>query len=180
MNSFTIRRAALSDAAVLAELAARTFTETFASDNSPADLAAHLRNSYGLAQQSAEIEDPDVTTLLALQREDAIGFAQVRRKAAPSCVIGECPIELHRFYLTQSAQGKGFAAPLMLAARAAAQELGGHHIWLGVWERNPRAIAFYLKSGFVQAGSHVFTVGSDRQTDFLFVSPLSAQVTGAV
>ena len=68
---------------------------------------------------------------------------------------------------------------LMHAAREAAQELGGLHIWLGVWERNPRAIAFYLKSGFVQVGSHVFTVGSDRQTDFVFVSPLSAQVASA-
>ena len=173
MNSFTIRRAALSDAPALAELAARTFTETFASDNSPEDLSAHLRTSYGLPQQSAEIEDPDITTLMALQREEAIGFAQVRRKAAPSCVITERPVELHRFYLTRSAQGKGFAGPLMNAAREAAQELGGLHIWLGVWERNPRAIAFYLKAGFVQVGSHVFTVGRDRQTDFVFVSPLS-------
>ena len=179
MNSFTIRRAALSDAAALAELAGRTFTETFASDNSPEDLDSHLRTSYGVPQQTAEIEDLAVTTLLALQREEPIGFAQVRRKAAPSCVISERPIELHRFYLARSAQGKGFAAPLMRAAREAARELGGLHIWLGVWERNPRAIAFYLKSGFVQVGSHVFTVGSDRQTDFVFVSPLSAQVASA-
>jgi len=175
MNSFTIRRAALSDAAALAELAARTFTETFASDNSPEDLAAHLRTSYGVPHQTAEIEDRDVTTLLAFQGEEAIGFAQVRRKAAPSCVISERAVELHRFYLIRSAQGKGFAAPLMHAAREAARELGGIHIWLGVWERNPRAIAFYLNSGFVQVGSHVFTVGSDRQTDLVFVSPLSAQ-----
>ena len=179
MNSFSIRRATLSDAAALAELAGRTFTETFASDNSPEDLDSHLCASYGVPQQTAEIEDRDVTTLLALQREEPIGFAQVRRKAAPSCVTSERPVELHRFYLARLAQGKGLAAPLMRAAREAARELGGLHIWLGVWERNPRAIAFYLKSGFVQVGSHVFTVGGDRQTDLVFVSPLSAQVASA-
>ena len=52
-------------------------------------------------------------------------------------------------------------------------------MWLGVWERNPRAIAFYLKAGFVQVGSHVFMVGSDRQTDWVLVSPLSDQGASA-
>jgi ribosomal protein S18 acetylase RimI-like enzyme len=179
MTSFTIRRAGVSDASALAELAARTFTETFAADNTPEDLDAHLRSSYGVAQQSAELADRDVLTLLAFQSEELAGFAQVRRKSAPSCVIGERPIELHRFYLARSAQGTGLAAPLMLAARAAAQELGGLHMWLGVWERNPRAIAFYLKSGFVKVGSHVFIVGSDRQTDLVLVSPLSKEVASA-
>jgi diamine N-acetyltransferase len=173
MSSFTIRRAAPSDALALAELAARTFAETFAADNSPEDLHAHLRSSYGVAQQSAELEDRDVITLLAYRGEELAGFAQVRRKSAPTCVASEKAVELHRFYLARAAQGTGLAAPLMHAARAAALELGGLHIWLGVWERNPRAIAFYLKSGFVEVGSHVFVVGSDRQTDLVLVSPLS-------
>jgi GNAT superfamily N-acetyltransferase len=179
MSSFAIRRAALSDASALAELAARTFTETFAADNSPEDLDAHLRFSYGVAQQTAELEDRDVITLLAFQGDELAGFAQVRRKSAPSCVIGEHPIELHRFYLTRSAHGTGLAAPLMLAARAAAKELEGLHMWLGVWERNARAIAFYIKSGFVVVGSHVFIVGNDRQSDLVLVSSLSEHVTTA-
>lgn len=179
MNSFTIRRAAVSDAAALAELAARTFTETFAAENSPEDLDAHLRSAYGVAHQTAELEDRDVITLPAFQGEELAGFAQVRRTSAPSCVVAEQPIELHRFYLARSAQGTGLATPLMLAARASAQELGGRHMWLGVWERNPRAIAFYAKTGFVAAGSHVFMVGSDPQTDLVLVSPLTHRVASA-
>ncbi len=179
MPPFTIRRAAVSDAPALAELAARTFTETFAADNSPEDLDAHLRSSYGVAQQTAELEDRDAIALLAFQGEELAGFAQVRRQSAPACVTGERPIELHRFYLARSAHGTGLAAPLMRAARAAAQELGGLHLWLGVWQRNPRAIAFYLKAGFVQVGSHVFMVGSDPQTDWVLVSTLSHQPASA-
>ena len=173
MSSFTIRRAVHADAAALAELAARTFTETFAADNSPEDLDAHLRSSFGEARQAAEIEDRDVITLLAFQGEALAGFAQVRRKLVPSCVTVEQPVELHRFYLARPAHGTGLAAQLMLAARAAARELDGLHIWLGVWERNARAIAFYLKSGFVVVGSHVFVVGNDRQTDLVLVGSLS-------
>jgi diamine N-acetyltransferase len=179
MKSLTIRRASVSDAAALAELAARTFAETFAAENSPEDIESHLRQAYGVAQQTAELEDGDVTTLLAFQGAELVGFAQVQRKAAPSCVTGERPVELHRFYFLKSAQGQGLAAPLMHSVLEAARELGGLCIWLGVWERNPRAIAFYLKSGFVKAGSHVFVVGRDRQTDFVFVRLLGTEVAGA-
>jgi ribosomal protein S18 acetylase RimI-like enzyme len=179
MSLFTLRRAAVSDAPALAELAARTFTETFAADNSPEDLDAHLRFAYGVQQQTAELEDLDTITLLAFRGEELVGFAQVRRKSGPSCVVGERPVELHRFYLAKAAHGTGLAAPLMRATRASAQELGGLHLWLGVWEHNPRAIAFYVKAGFVRVGSHVFVVGSDRQTDLVMVSPLSNQVASA-
>jgi ribosomal protein S18 acetylase RimI-like enzyme len=64
----------------------------------------------------------------------------------------------------------------MIKACEAALELGGQHLWLGVWERNPRAIAFYLKSGFEKVGSHDFVVGGDTQTDWVFVAPLSKEV----
>ena len=172
MSALMLRHAELSDASALAELAARTFRETFAADNSPEDLQAHLASAYGEAQQAAEIADPDVRTVLAYDNAELIGFAQVRRKLFPACVIVEKPVELHRFYLARAAQGTGAAVPLMRKAREAAQALGGEHLWLGVWERNPRAIAFYLKSGFAQVGSHDFVVGSDTQTDWVFVAPL--------
>jgi len=174
MSSFVIRHATIADAAALAQLAAHTFAETFAADNKPEDIEAHLRSAYGLAQQTAEIQDPEVTTLLAYREAALVGFAQVRRKPAPGCVNGERPVELHRFYVLRSQHGTGLGARLMQASCTAAQELGGHHIWLGVWERNARALAFYRKAGFVEVGSHVFMVGSDPQTDLVLVSPLPA------
>jgi RimJ/RimL family protein N-acetyltransferase len=54
----------------------------------------------------------------------------------------------------------------------AAHELGGRTLWLGVWERNPRAIAFYEKCGFRDVGSHDFWVGNDCQTDRIMVTEL--------
>jgi ribosomal protein S18 acetylase RimI-like enzyme len=58
----------------------------------------------------------------------------------------------------------------MAEAKTAARDLGGCHVWLGVWEQNPRAIAFYLKSGFVERGTRDFMVGTDRQTDRVLVA----------
>jgi ribosomal protein S18 acetylase RimI-like enzyme len=164
-----IRRAAASDAAAVAELAACTFTDWFGADNRAEDLEAHLERSYGEAQQRREIEDRDWVTLLAESDGRAIAYAQVKRGEAPACVDGEAPIEIARFYVDRAFHGKGIAQALMAKAIDAARELGGKTIWLGVWERNPRAIAFYEKCGFRDCGSHPFLVGSDLQTDRVMV-----------
>ena len=165
MQDLLIRRGVPSDAAALAELAARTFADAFASDNRPEDLQAHIASAYGVAQQSAELADAKTITLLAQRGAALIGYAQVRRHSVPSCVTQDHPVELQRFYLDRSAHGTGVAKELMAAVHDAARELGGRHLWLGVWERNARAIAFYSKMGFTKIGSHNFHVGSDQQTD---------------
>jgi GNAT superfamily N-acetyltransferase len=165
-----IRRAVAADAGALAELAARTFTQAYGSDNRPEDLAAHLEESYGEAKQRQEIEDPAFHTLLAVEGEHLLGFAQLRRQEAPPGVTLSEGVELYRFYLDQATHGTGLAQRLLAEVKGAAKALGYRHVWLGVWERNPRAIAFYTKSGFVDRGSKVFVVGTDRQTDRVMVA----------
>lgn len=167
-----IRRATAADAGALASFAARTFAEAFGADNRPDDLAAHLAESYGPERQAREIADPGAVTLLAEIGGALAGFAQVRRGKAPPCVDGPAPVELQRFYVDRPWHGRGVAGHLMNAARAAAVELGGSTFWLGVWERNPRAIAFYARCGFRDVGSWHFYVGSDRQTDRVMVADL--------
>jgi ribosomal protein S18 acetylase RimI-like enzyme len=172
MHPVLVRRGVTADASALAEFAARTFADTFAGDNSLEDMQAHLASSYGVRQQTAELADPSVITLLAHRDGMLVAYAQVRRKPPPPCVTQEQPVELHRFYVDRAAHGGGVASKLVLAVHDAARELGGRHLWLGVWERNSRAIAFYSKSGFVHVGSHDFFVGADRQTDQVFVAPV--------
>ena len=166
-----IRRGVLEDAALLAGFAAKTFADTFGVDNNPEDLQAHLERSYGVAQQSRELLDPDEVTLLAFWGETLVAYAQVRRKPAPECVTQANPVEVHRFYVDRPAHGQGVAQALMAEAKRVALELGGLHVWLGVWEHNPRAIAFYAKMGFEVVGSAEFVVGSDVQTDHIMVAP---------
>jgi len=79
-----IRAGVTSDATALAELAARTFYETFAADNRPEDMALHLAQTYGYAQQQGELADPDVTTLLGEADGQLAGYAQLRSGAHPS------------------------------------------------------------------------------------------------
>lgn len=167
-----IRRATAADAPALAAFAARTFHETFASDNDPDDLRTYLESAYGVAQQSGEIEDPGTATLLAHERDTLVAYAQVRRVTPPTCVTHEAAVELRRFYVDRPFQGRGVAQALMHAVHDAARTLDARHLWLGVWERNPRAIAFYRNEGFVDVGAKDFYVGPDRQTDRVLVAPV--------
>lgn len=168
----TFRRATPADAKALAEFAAKTFTDTYAAFNTPEDMRSYLDSSYGVEQQTRELTDPRMLTLLAVSGGRIIGYAQLRRKEVPACITQSDPVEIYRFYVDRTAHGTGVAARLMEESLAAAREMGGQHLWLGVWERNARAIAFYLKSGFTDVGTQHFKLGSDVQTDRVVIRPL--------
>jgi len=168
----TIRTATAADAAVLADLARRTFYDTFASTNDPNDMALHLQSAYGVDQQTRELSDRDITTLIVEDGGAAIAYAQVRGDHLPECVTGPEPVELWRFYVDSSWHGRGVAQSLMERVKSVARERGAKTLWLGVWERNDRARAFYSKCGFADAGEHIFLFGTDPQTDRVMVTSL--------
>ncbi len=170
----------VADAADLAEFAARSFAEAFAADNDPDDLADHLRANYGVRQQTAELQDPSVTSILARWEGELMAYAQVRKNPSPPpCVQHPDPIELHRFYVDSRAHGSGLAYRLMEEVHRAADAFKGRHLWLGVWERNPRAISFYKKVSFSDVGSQIYTVGTDRQVDRVLVTSVDSRSSGA-
>jgi GNAT superfamily N-acetyltransferase len=168
----TIRTATAADAAVVADLARRTFYDTFAATNNPDDMALHLGSAYGVDQQTLELTSRDITTLLVEEGGDAIAYAQIRADHVPDCVAGPNPVELWRFYVDRGWHGRGVAQALMERVKAAAIESGAKTLWLGVWEKNDRARAFYAKCGFADAGEHIFLFGTDPQTDRVMITPL--------
>lgn len=169
-TGYQIRAAVPADSAALAALGERTFRDTFAADNTPENIAAHLAATYSPARQAAELADPRRTTLVAATPAgELIGFVQLFAGEAPAAVTGPAPVEILRLYVDRGYHGRGVAHRLMTAAVEAAAARGAGTLWLGVWERNPRAIAFYRKWGFEDVGSHEFLLGSDRQTDRLMV-----------
>ena len=166
VNGFEIRGATVADVEALTVFGARTFFESFAADNTPEDMEKHLAAAWRPELQRAEILDPKIDTILALSKGELAGFAMLRdREAPPEGVAAIKPVELWRFYVDKSWQGRGLARALMTAAEDRARARGGRELWLGVWERNARAQAFYRKCGFEAVGKKVFVVGSDPQRD---------------
>ncbi len=186
MTDLIIRHGKTEDAALLAELGARTFSETFAVDNTPEDMAVYLASAFNAEQQAAELADDDCLFLIAENNEvpgtdagsfdglrEAVGYAMLRSGNVADEVTGYNPIELVRLYVTQASLGRGVGAALMQACVNEAMQNGHDTLWLGVWEHNYRAQKFYRKWNFDDVGTHVFHLGDDAQTDILMQRPVS-------
>lgn len=163
----TIRNARTSDANLLAELGSRTFQETFSSDNTPEDMASYLASSFNVAKQSAELADPASMFFIAEVGGVAAGYAKLHGGKKAEAIEGAKPIELVRLYVSHEWLGRGVGEALMRACLDEARSAGYETIWLGVWERNARAQAFYRKWNFRAVGQQVFQLGSDPQRDIV-------------
>lgn len=166
---YVVRSASRADAQALAKLAERTFRQTFGSSNRDEDMELHCRNHFGEAIQAAEIEAPDRTTIVSEADGGLVGFGQLRWCTPPACVASTAAAEIQRLYVDPGWHGTGVALALIESLIGAAARGGADVVWLGVWERNPRARAFYGKSGFVEVGEHTFVVGNDPQRDLVLV-----------
>ena len=166
-STLNIRRARIEDANLLAELGAQTFAETFTEDNTPEDLAAYLAASFNLEKLTAELTDPLSLFFIAEIDGHAAGYAKLHAGKALVGIEGQKPIELVRLYVSRKWLGRGVGQALMQRCINEAREIGFQTIWLGVWERNNRALAFYRKWNFHEVGEHIFQLGSDPQRDIL-------------
>src|SRR5215208_679988 len=169
------RAARPDDAAILTELGASTFAETFEAANSPDDFAAYMRVAFGESIQRAELEDPDTTVFFAEREGDVLGYVMLREGRTPSVVPADDALEIARLYARRRAVGTGVGAALMQRALAEAAGRGKDAVWLGVWERNERAIRFYEAWGFHRCGTQPFLLGADLQTDLVMVRRLTRE-----
>jgi diamine N-acetyltransferase len=162
-----IRRALRPDATSLSAIAEQTFRDTFSGMNKPEDMDLYCRSAFGEIIQAAEIANASMVTLLYEQGTKLLGFAQLRWGKPPNSVLAQAPGEIQRLYVVRDSKGRGVAHELMNACIGEMLRHGSDVVWLGVWERNPRAIAFYKKFEFREVGEHVFTVGTDPQRDIV-------------
>jgi GNAT superfamily N-acetyltransferase len=172
-----IRSASVDDASALSLFGATTFRDTFEKENSSQDMERYLAEAFTPDQQATEIADAAGAVLLAEHISESgdaelVGYAHLVPGDAPEAVRGAAPLELKRLYVARAWHGRRVAQRLMEAAIDAARARGAQTLWLGVWERNPRAAAFYAKYGFARVGEHTFVLGGDAQTDWIFARPV--------
>jgi ribosomal protein S18 acetylase RimI-like enzyme len=127
----------------------------------------HCVQNFGAEMQLREIEDPNLVTIVGEEDGELVAFAQVRLHSPIECLSANRPSELYRLYVTKRWHGLGIAHELMREVLASVRLAASDRIWLGVWERNDRALAFYRKFGFEVAGDHAFLFGRDVQRDLV-------------
>jgi ribosomal protein S18 acetylase RimI-like enzyme len=186
-----IRCATPADAAALSDFAAAVFP-LGCPETAPEDLAAYISTELTPSRFLALIEDPNIIVLLddayeAVSPLEAgsqptfqkriVAYMVVARRSPHPSLPAPAPAEFRKLYLDPAYHGTGLADALLHCALSILSAEGPRPIWLSVFSRNPRAIAFYKKWGFQVAGTQEFLVGTDRQKDFLMhrLAQLSAE-----
>ena len=166
------RKVEIADVEVLAKLAKQTFRETFAHDNTEEQLQGYFEEAYNLRVLLTELEDPDSESYFIMHEEEIAGFLKVNWGNAQTERELDNAFEIQRLYVLQTYQGFGLGKQLFEFALELAENNGFSWAWLGVWEHNTKAQAFYNRYGFEKFSQHSFMVGQKVDTDWLLKKKL--------
>lgn len=165
--NITIRRCTLEDVQQLQEISYETFNETFREQNSPENIDDYLEKAFNRPQLEKELKNPSSQFFFAYVNNELAGYLKINTDQAQSEKMSEDSLEIERIYIKQSFQKHGVGKQLFQQALQIAKELNKQQMWLGVWEKNEKAIAFYQKIGFVLTGQHSFYMGDEQQIDLI-------------
>ncbi|MEQ8473805.1 MAG: GNAT family N-acetyltransferase [Marinoscillum sp.] len=168
MDNISIKLVEEDELPQLLEFARENFISTYGHMNSPENMEHYLRESFTIDPFTREFNHPGSSFFVLINSDNTIigyyklniGSAQTERHYPES-------IEIERIYVGQKLKGKGLGRKMIHHAASQAKSRNLNFIWLGVWEKNPAAISFYKKLGFVEIDTHIFQLGTDLQTDII-------------
>lgn len=167
-----IKKCTLEDLRKLQGISYETFNETFKHQNSAENMKAYLERAFNLKQLEKELSNRFSQFFFIYSNNEVAGYLKVNTGDAQSEKMGDETLEIERIYVKKKFQKLGLGQYLLNKAMEIAAKHNKKTIWLGVWERNENAIAFYKKMGFVQTGAHSFYMGDEEQLDFIMTKTL--------
>lgn len=167
MQELQILNATLQNLPDLENIGRQTFFETFRDTNTAENLEKYLDENFNTGQLTKELNNPGTGFFLAIINNIVVGYLKVNTGDAQTEFKNHDELEIERIYVIKAFWGKSAGQSLLDYALSIAFQMDKKIIWLGVWEKNFRAIRFYEKNGFVVFGKHPFKVGEDLQTDIL-------------
>lgn len=154
------------DLDALRNISVQTFTETFTEHNSAENMRKYISENLSIAKLTSEFQHPGSSFYLIYYNEKAIGYLKLNTGTAQTEPNNNA-LEIERIYVQQEFHGQKVGLCLFEKAKTIALENHYEYIWLGVWEKNTKAIAFYKKLGFLEYDQHVFVLGNDEQIDIM-------------
>ena len=163
--SIRFRPCESADLDTLRTLAYRTFDEAFRHMNTAANMDAYTGAAFARAKLEEEMRNP-LSVFLFLYSDGVLaGYMKINEDAAQTRPADPAGLEVERIYVLRDFQGLGLGRALIEKALEIARKKEKDFLWLGVWEKNENAIAFYERMGFRKTGTNRFVMGSDHQTD---------------
>jgi ribosomal protein S18 acetylase RimI-like enzyme len=163
----TIQKAALSDAELLSELAISAFYETYAAFNTPENMQQYVDENFTREHFEAEITDDKMMCLVAFANDEMAGYVMLKLFSNHEKITANNQIEIARIYVLKKFHQMKIGWQLFNKAASFSKENNFEILWLGVWEKNMKAINFYKKIGLEIFDQHIFMLGDDAQTDYL-------------
>jgi len=170
-----IRQALENEAERVAVFSRRTFYDAFAAFNTPENMDKFMRGPFSEERLIADFKEAQNFFILALEEEELLGYVKLIENNVPDLPGQPESIEISRIYVENKLTGKGVGQLLMDASIRFALDREKKVIWLGVWEHNLRAIAFYQRLGFEKFSQHDFLLGGDIQNDWLMKKDLQVE-----
>ncbi|MFM2016478.1 MAG: hypothetical protein RL007_134 [Bacteroidota bacterium] len=161
-----IRVASTADLLELRQLAIDAFVNAYAIFNKETDIQQYLAENFSEEVLRAELTNPDVVILLAEQENQILGYVKLVPGGSEDLKFIR-PVEIARLYSAVHVIGNGIGKKLVAASFDFARANNYDGIWLGVWQKNFRAVNFYQREGFRITGVTVFKLGDDVQDDFI-------------
>jgi ribosomal protein S18 acetylase RimI-like enzyme len=162
-----IHQAGIDELEELQQISRTTFTETFSVHNSEENMRNYLRDNLSLKKLGEELNNPESSFYFAEMKDQVIGYLKLNVGAAQNEWKENNGLEIERIYVLKEYHGLTIGQLLLEKAIAIAKSMEMQYVWLGVWEKNERAIAFYTKNGFKVVDQHLFKLGDDVQNDYL-------------
>ncbi|QGM29476.1 GNAT family N-acetyltransferase [Bacillus sp. N3536] len=170
--TINLKKCTIEDLPVLQKISYETFNETFKHQNSPENMNSYLERAFNLKQLEKEILNISSQFFFAYSNNEIAGYLKINTNDAQSENMGDESLEIERIYIKNKFQKHGIGKYLFNKALDIAVERNKQKIWLGVWDKNENAIAFYEKMGFIQTGAHSFYMGDEEQIDFIMTKTL--------
>ncbi|USK58219.1 GNAT family N-acetyltransferase [Peribacillus asahii] len=170
--TINIKKCTIEDLCILQEISYETFNETFKQQNSPENMKVYLERAFNLKQLEKELSNTSSEFFFVYFNDEVAGYLKVNINDAQSEGMSDKSLEIERIYIKNKFQKHGLGKYLLNKAIEIAMKRNKKKVWLGVWEKNENAIAFYKKMGFIRTGSHSFYMGDEEQMDFIMTKTL--------
>ncbi|RMG71679.1 MAG: GNAT family N-acetyltransferase [Bacteroidetes bacterium] len=144
-----------------------SFLATFGEHYETPEFDRYVAETYSLKAFQTLHADPTRSLYLAEVEGEITGYAALKRGAVPPQLAPARLMGLDRLYVLPPWHGRGVGAALMDHCVETARAEGWQGMWLGVWQHNDRAMAFYRKYGFAIKGTHPFQLGDLVEDDYV-------------
>ncbi|MDH5474497.1 MAG: GNAT family N-acetyltransferase [Cyclobacteriaceae bacterium] len=173
MENIEIRKITIKDIDQLLKIGKQTFIETYSSDNTEKNMKKYMEEGFSTKKMKTELTDKNAEFYFAEFEGNVIGYLKLNVRLSQTVQVNENALEVERIYVLKDFHRKKIGQLLIEKAIEVSEQRKVDFIWVGVWEKNPRAIQFYEKNGFVEFDKHKFNLGDDEQIDIMMKMKLN-------